>query len=158
MSGRWRRVRTASAPAAAGVLALIEGESFELQILVARGGRMVLRSDRPAAPLPREEAGAMIQALAVARLSSSLGSVVKGPIDVERRVEAVELPPLPVEPAMHLLEDESYGVFTTAKGPDAVIGLVLRDTDTQLDSGTLGSMIARLTSAWLWLWNEASID
>jgi len=137
-----------------GVLAVIEGECFELRILVASGGRMALCSDRPALPLSREAAAALLEALVAARLWASVGSEVAPPIDVESRIESVKLPPHPVDPTLLLEESESFAVFATAKGPDAVIGLVLREPETPLDPVTIEAMIARLTSAWLWLWGR----
>lgn len=142
----------------AGVLAIIEGECFEIRILVARSGRVGLCVDRPVLPLPREAAAALLEALAAARLWASGGVEGEAPIDVGKRVESVDLPPQPVDPLLLLGEAESFGVFTTAKGPDALIGLVLRELGTPLAPATIESMIATLTSAWLWLWGRGGGD
>lgn len=137
-----------------GALAVIEGEGFELLILVASGGRMALCADRPALPLSRAVAAALLDALVAARLWAAVGSEGATPIDVESRIESVELPPEPVDPMAMLEAAESFGVFATERGPDAMIGLVLREPETPLDPRTIEAMIARLTSAWLWLWGR----
>lgn len=139
-----------------GVLASIEEEWLALEILVGTRGSMALRADRDALPLPRETAAVLIEALAAARLWSSLELEAAEPIDVERRVESVALDDASAEKALGLREGDAFGVFATAKGPEAVIWLVLRDAETQLGRGMIESMIANLTSAWLWLWGETA--
>lgn len=96
----------------------------------------------------------MLEALVAARLWAAVGTEGEAPLDVASRIESVQLPPEFVDPARLLEEGESFGVFATERGPDAVIGLVLREPETPLDPRTIEALIARLTSAWLWLWGR----
>lgn len=139
-----------------GVLALIEEEWLTIEILVGTRGSMILRADRDKLPLPRETAAVLIDALVATRQWGSLELGVTKPIDIDDRVESLPLDDVPADRAMEmgLFEDDAFGVLTTEKGSDAVIWLVLRNQETALDRDLLESLIANLTSAWLWLWGE----
>jgi hypothetical protein len=143
---------------ALGVLASIERELFALEILVGSGERVLLRADRHVVPLDREDAALLIEALAAARLWRTLDATVEPPLDVEHRVESLTLWGVEVEQAMDQTGGGPFGVFTTKKGPDAVIVLSLQETETPLDLPTIASMSANLTGAWLWLWGEQGRD
>jgi hypothetical protein len=53
-----------------------------------------------------------------------------------------------------VLDGDAYGVFTSKRGPDARIGLGLRDLDTPLEPARAEAILAALTAAWTWLWKD----
>jgi hypothetical protein len=148
------RTTTCGATGAFGgsrLLAWIECDRGTLAMSIADDGRLVLRSDAYAVEIDRDSGEALIRALTLAR-AWLVADGAAAPIDVAKRVEEIPCETTHVPTLEEVLGGDAYGVFASARGPGARIGLGLRDLETPLDAARTVAMLAALTAAWRWLW------